>query len=109
MIARFDVPCGHFDNNGALLEISMNGGIVSRVLALQDVVAGVMGQSVKMKKDRYYSIPVEAALELQRAGYVRITNDDDSQQEIGEREQPDITAREMAVNPKAATRKTRKL
>jgi hypothetical protein len=108
MIARFDVPCGHYDHNGALLEITMNGGIVSRVIALQDVTAGVNGASMPMKKGRYYSIPVNAALELQRVGYVKITNDDDSQQVIGEREQPDIAAREMAINPKVATRKTRK-
>lgn len=106
-IARFDVPCGHYDHNGALLEISMNGGVVSRVYALQPVVANVMGNSMPMRGGRYYSIPVEVALELQRAGYVRIVNEDDSQEEAGEREQPDITGREMAIDPKAATRGTR--
>lgn len=107
-IARFDVPCGHFDHNGNLLEITLNGGIVSRIYARQDVVANVNGSSFPMRKGKYYSIPVEVALELQRAGYVKVTNQDDSQQEAGEREQPDITSREMAVNPKVATRKTRK-
>lgn len=106
-IARFDVPCGHYDHNNNLLEITMNGGIVSRVYALQNVNVNVGGQSVTMRKGSYYSVPVEVGFELARAGYVKVTNDDDSQQEAGEREQPDITSREMAVNPKAATRKTR--
>jgi hypothetical protein len=108
MIARFDVRCGHYHADGTLLEIGKNGGAVSRVLALQTVNANVGGQSLAMKKGRYYSIPPEVASELARAGYVQVTNDDDSQQEIGEREQPDISGREMAVNPKVATRKTRK-
>jgi len=107
-IARFDVPCGHYHESGELLVIGKDGGVVSRVYALQNVNANVGGQTVAMKKGSYYSIPVDVAFELSRAGYVKVTNDDDSQQEAGEREQPDISAREMAVNPKAATRKTRK-
>jgi len=103
-IARFDVPCLHIEPDGNVLDPKKNGGVVVRVLALQTFVAGVGGASVPMKKDRYYTVPVESGYELQRAGYVRITNMDDSQQEIGERDQPDITAREMAVDPKAATR-----
>jgi hypothetical protein len=67
-----------------------------------------------MKKDRYYTIPPEDAYELQRAGYVKITNMDgdldqfDEDFDVSGREQPDISSREMAINPKAATRKTRK-
>ena len=101
MIARFDVPCGHYHESGELLEIGKNGGIVSRVYALQDVNANVDGQTKPLKKHTYYTLPLHVANDLARAGYVRITNDTD------EREQPDITAREMAVNPKAATRGTR--
>lgn len=103
-IARFDVPCGHFDHNGNLLEISMNGGVVSRVYALTNVTVNVNGSSVPMVRGRYYTVPNDVGSELARAGFVRIENDDDSQQVTGEREQPDITTREMAVNPKAATR-----
>jgi hypothetical protein len=104
-IARFDVPCGHFDHNGKLLTIDRNGGIVSRVYALQNVTANIDGQSKPLIKDKYYSIPVDVALELQRAGYVRITNDDDdsqSQEAVSQIEQ-----RETAVDPKAKTKKTR--
>jgi hypothetical protein len=107
-IARFDVPCLHIEPNGNVLDPKYQGGIVARVLALQTVNVNVNGQSLPMKKDRYYTVPVDVGHELSRAGYVIITNDDDSQQAIGEREQPDISSREMAVNPKAATRGTRK-
>lgn len=106
-IARFDVPCGHILPDGKVLEVGETGGIVNRVYALIDVTVNVDGQSLAMKKGRYYTVPLTVGQELQRAGYVRITNDDDSQQVAGEREQPDITAREMAVNPKAATRSKR--
>lgn len=103
-IARFDVPCGHYDHNGKLLDAKKMGGTVSRVYALQPVVANVGGSSMPMRAGCYYTVPNNVAIDLQRAGFVRITNDDDSQQKAGEREQPDIAAREMAVNPKAATR-----
>jgi hypothetical protein len=102
MIARFDVQCGHYHADGTLLEIGRNGGTVSRVYALQTVNVNVGGQSVPLKKGRYYTLPIEVGSELARAGYVTITNDTD------EREQPDITAREMAINPKVAKRSKRK-
>ena len=107
-IARFDVPCLHIEPDGNVLEPTYRGGIVSRVLALQTFNANVGGQSLPMKKDRYYTVPRQVGFDLQRAGYVFVTNLDDGQEEIGEREQSDITSREMAVNPKVATRKTRK-
>lgn len=107
-IARFDVPCLHIEPDGNVLEPTYRGGIVSRVLALQTFNANVGGQSLPMKKDRYYTVPRQVGFDLQRAGYVFVTNLEDDEEEIGEREQPDISAREMAINPKAATRKTRK-
>lgn len=107
-IARFDVPCLHIEPDGNVLDPRKNDGTVSRVYALTDLVANVGGSSQVMKKGRYYTVPNEIGSELARAGYVTVTNHDDSQQEAGEREQPDITSREMAVNPKVATRKTRK-
>ena len=106
-IARFDVPCGHIEPSGNVLEVFRNGGIVARVLALVDFNARVGAESVPMKKGRYYTVPPEDGMELARAGYVRITNDDDSQEEEGEREQPGIAARELAINPKARGRNTR--
>lgn len=109
-IARFDVPCGHIEPDGNVLDPFKDwGGIVSRVYALTNVNVNVGGNSVPLKKDHYFTLPPDVANDLVRAGYVRITNDtQDTQAVDGEREQPDITAREMAVNPKAATRKTRK-
>lgn len=107
MIARFDVPCGHYHEDGTLLMPFKNGGIVNRVLARTTFNALIDGQSMPMKEGRYYSIPVPDAVSLQRAGYVNITNEDDSQEEAGEREQPDIGERELAVDPKARGRTTR--
>jgi hypothetical protein len=107
-IARFDVPCKHIMPDGTILD-PYRGGIVARVLALQTVNARVGQQSLPMKKDRYYTIPPEDAYELQRAGYVKITNAAVEDETIGEVEQPDMGAREMAVDPKARGRSTRKV
>lgn len=104
MIARFDVPCGHYHENGEILEAFRQGGHVYRVLALQTFNAGVDGRTVEMKKGKYYSVPADDAVNLERGGYVKITTQDESQQVVGEVDQPDITKREMATNPKAATR-----
>ena len=108
MVARFDVPCDHIEPDGNVLRPYEHGGTVSRVLALQDVVAPTGHGSLSMKKGSYYTLPDDIADDLRRGGYVQITNADDSQEEVGEVDQPDITAREMAVDPKAATRGKRK-
>lgn len=101
-IARFDVPCGHIEPNGTILEPFKNGGIVSRVYALQPVVADVGGASMPLVAGKYYTLPTESAQALARAGYVKITN------ETEERADPAIAERETAINPAAATRTTRK-
>lgn len=98
-IARFDVPCDHITPDGRVLKPREMGGLVSRVLALQNVNAHVNFSSMPLKKDRYYTIPVDVANDLARAGYVRIMNDTE--------EQP-VTAREMATDPKPAIRSKRK-
>jgi len=108
MIARFDVPCDHIEPDGNVLKPYEHGGTVSRVLALQDVVAPTGNGSLPLKKGSYYTLPDVIADDLRRGGYVKITNGEDSQEEPGEVDQPDITAREMAVDPKAATRGKRK-
>jgi len=109
MVARFDVPCDHIEPDGNVLRPYEHGGTVSRVLALQDVVAPTGTGSLAMKKGSYYTLPDAIADDLRRGGYVEITNADDSQEEPGEVDQPDITAREMAVDPKAATRGKRRV
>lgn len=76
MVARFDVPCGHIMENGTVLEPFAQGGIVARVYALQAINANVGGQSVPLKKGHYYTLPPDVALELARAGYVRVTNEE---------------------------------
>lgn len=78
-----------------------------RVLAKSNVNVNANGQTIAMKIGRYYSLPPDVASDLERAGYGVITNDDDSQEEAGEKEQPDISAREMAIDPKVVKRSTR--
>lgn len=72
-MARFDVACGHI-HEGRILDAYQNGGIVARVYALQEVNVTVDGQTVHLTKGRYYTLPMELAGELARAGYVQVTN-----------------------------------
>lgn len=76
-IARFDVPCGHIDQYGVLLDPFKDGGIVRRVYALQTINVMIDEKSQQLKKGHYYSIPPALADDLVRAGYVRITNPGD--------------------------------
>jgi len=92
-IARFDVPCEHIMPDGTVLH-PYRGGIVARVLALQTLNARVGRESMPMKKDRYYTIPPEDAYELQRAGYVKIQNIDEDQDQFSEGF--DVSGRETA-------------
>lgn len=92
-IARFDVPCEHIMPDGTVLH-PYRGGIVARVLALQTLNARVGRESLPMKKDRYYTIPPEDAYELQRAGYVKIQNIDEDQDQFSEGF--DVSGRETA-------------
>lgn len=94
-IGRADVSCGHIHNN-VILNPWSGGGVIARVLALQDMTANVDGESKSLKHGRYYSIPVHVATELQRAGYVQITNNID---EMG-------NVREVAVSPAMTNRET---
>lgn len=76
MIARFDVPCLHIEPDGTVLHPYRNGGIVRRVLALQAVTVNSDGQTIVMKPGSYYSVTPDVANDLQRAGYVAITNNE---------------------------------
>lgn len=78
MLARFDVECGHIEPNGNVLYPFGPKGVavVGRVIAMVDVTVNVNGQSLAMKRGRYYTLPLEVAHEASRAGYVRITNDE---------------------------------
>lgn len=110
-IARFDVPCEHIMPDGTVLH-PYRGGIVARVLALQTLNARIGRESKPLKKDRYYTIPPEDAIELARAGYVKIMNIDGDQDQFDEnfdisgRETADAdVTREMAVAPVAKRKK----
>lgn len=97
-IGRTDVACGHIDLDWAqrtLWPYEHGGyGIVARVLALQNVTAP---GSVMMKRGRYYSIEVDVAVEMERAGFVRIENEAD--EVAAEMETADAGERETAEAP----------
>lgn len=104
-IGRTDVSCGHIDTDHNLTLWPFEKGVygtIARVRALQDVTTQDNGQTIAMKKGRYYSFSVQAARELQRAGYVEISNDADTvTDEMQARETAEApTARETAVSPK---------
>lgn len=102
-MGRLDVACLHVDGDtGEILSIDSAHGVTARVLALQDVNVTAGGQSMALKHDRYYSMPVQDALELQRAGYVRITNEAD---QVSMADAPQ--GRETATAPETATVKKR--
>lgn len=96
-IGRLDVVCGHIDSDdkGTLWPFRKGYGIVARVIAQQDVNVISDGQTIAMKKGKYYSISLELATELQRAGYATVTNDADT-----------VAAEETATNKGAETRET---
>ena len=99
-IGAFDVPCQHYSEGVWLDAYPEHNSVHTRVLALVDVNVSVNWESKRLEKGRYYSLPLEVAQEQARAGYLKITTQ--------EREQPDITEREMATDPKAATRGRRR-
>jgi hypothetical protein len=117
LLARFDVECGHILPNGKVLWPNETGGIVNRVLALQNVNVSVNDRTLSMIKGKYYSVPADVADELKRGGYVQITNEEteetseetEEMEPIEERTQPAIDERETAVDPKAAKRGKRKV
>ena len=106
-IARFDVPCLHIEPDGNVLHpFEREGGIVRRVYAVQNVTCKSDGQTVVMKTGRYYTIEPGVAEDLARAGYVRITNDDEK---VLEDIQPQLGPTETAVDVKAKKRSKRAL
>lgn len=113
-MGRLDVACGHIDieTERVLYPFEEDGGVIARVLALDSININVKGETQAIKRDRYYSLPVSVAEELQRAGYVRITNGADkidttpAEREIATA--PEAEARETAmvkkIRPKRRTR-----
>lgn len=99
-VARFDVPCEHILPDGTVLEPFKDGGIVYRVYTKQPVPGNVIDGNEAMAAGKYFTLSVELAEKLKRASYVQIMNEVD-------RQQPEIAAREMAVDPKAAKRSKR--
>lgn len=67
-VARFDVPCGHYD--GEVLIPAFGVGTMEQVIvtAVQDVVAA----GLRMKAGQQYTLTRRDASELSRAGYVEL-------------------------------------
>jgi len=100
-VGRTDVECGHIVETGITLWPFRGGGtgMLARVYALQDVVVVDGGQTVQMKRGRYYSLSVAVGLELVRAGYVRIAGGEGDQAAMETAIDPHMQSREKAVLP----------
>lgn len=72
-IARFDVPVGHIDG-GLVLDPFADGGIVNRVLMLQNASIPIYGKMRELDKDCNYTLPPDVAAELEAAGKATIRN-----------------------------------
>lgn len=97
--ARMDVECDHY-HEGKWLTVKNEGNPVARFLPAVDITANVDGQSVRLNRNTYYSLPVSVAFDLQRAGYGQITNG-------AERETATAEERETAELPAAKRRSKR--
>jgi hypothetical protein len=79
-LARFDLNCGHADdeNGGIILDVqtTSGGGPRATVIGVRDVTASVDGQSKRIYPNKRFNIPLDLATELARAGYVRIITDE---------------------------------
>lgn len=107
-IGRFDVECGHIDTDTGktLWPWEGNFGMVARVIAMQTMVVRADDASLAIEKDRYYSMSVQSARDLSRAGYVRIMNDADIvADELETAVSPAAEARETATLPTVRKRK----
>ena len=71
-MGRFDAPCGHYDEEGRILMPYEHAPLMTRVEALQDVIALVEGEPLKMIKGMRYSVTIPVAYDLERAGYVKM-------------------------------------
>jgi hypothetical protein len=106
-LGRFDIPCGHYDEEGRLLMPYQDTPPQARVEALQDVTVRIGDHSVQMTAGMRYSCTRIEAYDLQRAGYVRVVpveaESADAEPEI---ERAVIDPPEQAVAP--AQRRKRK-
>ena len=113
-LTRFDVACGHW-HNGEVLMTEIDGGVVARVLANDNVNVKDGDEYKALVKGHYYSLGIETAAELARAGYVTITNraegesltDNTDNTDKGQRG-PREAARQRAVDPVKMRRAKRK-
>lgn len=104
-MARFDVECGHYEKGEWLMPFSGPGGQKTRAVALVDVNVAADGESKRIEKGRHYTLPLAVAQELERAGYVRVSDEDFETPEEGS----EADGRETATaKRKAAKGKTAK-
>jgi hypothetical protein len=71
-IARFDAPVVHIDSGGQRIEVWSQAMEKVTVIALQDVTVPTGGGVHPLKRGNTYQIAADEAIELQRAGYIRI-------------------------------------
>jgi hypothetical protein len=111
---RFDIECGHYHNGEWLWPWRQREGMrVGRIYMLQDVTANVNGDSTRLTRGHYYSLPADVRDALIRAGYATYM-DEPVPVKVGVRETADlIMKRETAVariekrKPKPRARKAK--
>lgn len=72
-VGRTDVVCGHIDIDRRVTLWPFGGlGMETQIEALQDVIINDSGRGVALRAGQQYTISQDAAIEHERAGYVRI-------------------------------------
>jgi hypothetical protein len=101
-VARFDVQCGHIEDNGLILWPGRNGATV-KVLVRETFTRGVVytaGETAEM--------PTSDALEMNRCGFVTIVKEDEGKALTATPRRPVIEEATMRAAEHAVTRGRRK-
>jgi hypothetical protein len=103
-MGRFDAACLHIDGEtGEVISVD-EAGELTRVEALHNVTVNVGGDSLVMKRNRYYTMPMADAKQWERASYVRISSDVEREVAVA----PETDSIEVADAPVVRKRKPRK-
>jgi len=92
---RFDIECGHFHAGRWLWPWRQSEAeVIGRIYMLADVIVNVDGDSKRLKRGRYYSLPAETREDLIRAGYATVLETEPEQ-----RADANVGVREIAIAP----------
>lgn len=107
-VARFDVPVDHLD--GGLRLRALGGGLMDKVtvVANETLNIAVVSATMHLEAGQEYLLPRDVASEMQRAGYVRVCDEDavqDGPSGLRIIESAAVEPPEKAVRPKTRKRK----